>query len=272
MVQENPKEWKCWLPLAEFWYNFTFHTVRVCSPFKALYGHDPNLGALPPVDETSPVARVLTDRAAQVELLKQHLTAAHNRMKIFEDSKRSKRVFEVGDKVLLKLQPYAQTTVVNHKYPKLAYKYFGPYKILEKFGQVAYRLELPVTSQVHDVFHVSQIKEFRDDYTPMFADLPKTPALDVLDTSPEKVLDQRLVKKGNAAISSGPIYQRIQQHGNTGRRSKQNLQPYWLGDKLVLLGEDLSHLTVSPEPVCGVIGSLGGACASVELRELAMWP
>jgi hypothetical protein len=50
MVQENPKEWKCWLPLAEFWYNFTFHTVRVCSPFKALYGHDPNLGALPPVD------------------------------------------------------------------------------------------------------------------------------------------------------------------------------------------------------------------------------
>lgn len=110
-------------------------------------------------------------------------------------------MFQVGDKVLVKLQPYAQTTVVNRKYPKLAYKYFSPYKVLERIGQVAYKLEMPPTSQVHDVFHVSQIKGFRDDYTPVFADLPKTPALDVLDTSPEKVLDWRLVKKGNAAIS-----------------------------------------------------------------------
>ncbi|KAK1669332.1 hypothetical protein QYE76_057491 [Lolium multiflorum] len=141
-LMENPKEWKRWLPLAEFWYNSTFHTAMGCSPFKALYGHDPNLGALPHVDETSPVAGILTDRAAQVELLKQHLTVAQNRMKIYADSKRSERVFEVGDK----------------------------------------------------------IKEFRDDYTPVFAHLPKTPTLDVLDTSPEKVLDRRLVKKGNVAI------------------------------------------------------------------------
>ncbi|KAK1608397.1 hypothetical protein QYE76_032070 [Lolium multiflorum] len=121
-------------------------------------------------------------------------------MKIYADTKRSERVFEVGDKVLLKLQPYAQATVVNRKYPKLAYKHFGPYKVLERIGQVAYRLELPPSSQVHNVFHVSQIKEFRDDYSPVFAHLPKTPVLDVLDTLPEKILDRRLVKKGNAAI------------------------------------------------------------------------
>ncbi|KAK1693348.1 hypothetical protein QYE76_010045 [Lolium multiflorum] len=200
MVQENPKEWKRWLPLAEFWYNSTFHTSLGCSPFKALYGHDPNLGALPAVDEASPIAGVLIDRAAQVETLKQHLTAAQNRMKIYADTKRSERVFEVGDNVLLKLQPYAQATVVNRKYPKLSYKYFGPYKVLERIGQVAYRLELPPSSQVHNVFHVSQIKEFRDDYSPVFAHLPKTPVLDVLDTLTEKILDRRLVKKGNTAI------------------------------------------------------------------------
>lgn len=205
MVQENPKEWKRWLPLAEFWYNSTFHTSLGCSPFKALYGHDPNLGALPAVEDLSPVAGVITDRAAQVEMLKQHLTAAQNRMKIYADSKRTEREFQVGDKVLLKLQPYTQATVVNRKYPKLAYKYFGPYKVLERIGQVAYRLELPPTSQVHDVFHVSQIKEFRDDFTPVFADLPKAPALDVLDTVPKKVLDRRPVKKGNAAIPQALI-------------------------------------------------------------------
>jgi hypothetical protein len=72
--------------------------------------------------------------------------------------------------------------------------------VLERIGQVAYKLELPPASKVHDVFHVSQIKEFRADYTPVFAELPKTPALDTLETSPEKILDRRLVKKGNTAV------------------------------------------------------------------------
>jgi hypothetical protein len=71
---------------------------------------------------------------------------------------------------------------------------------LEKIGHVAYKLELPPTSQIHDVFHVSQIKEFQDDYSPVFADLPRPPALDVIDTVPEMILDRRLVKKGHAAV------------------------------------------------------------------------
>lgn len=200
MVQDNPKQWRRWLPLAEFWYNSTFHSSLGCSPFKALYGHEPNLGALPELDKQSPVAGILADRASQIDILKQHLTAAQNRMKFYADGKRTERSFQVGDQVLLKLQPYAQATVVNRPYPKLAYKYFGPYKVLERIGQVAYRLDLPEASKVHNVFHVSQIKEFRADYTPVFAVLPKPPALDTMETAPEKVLDRRLVKKGNAAI------------------------------------------------------------------------
>jgi hypothetical protein len=199
-AQDKPKQWCGLLPLAEFWYNSTFHTALGCSPFKALYGHEPNLGALPAVDVNSPVAGVLADRAAQVETIKQHLTTAQNRMKIYADSKRSERVFQVGDKVLLKLQPYAQKTVVNRPYPKLAYKYFGPFTVLERIGQVAYRLELPPSSQVHNVFHVSQIKDYRSDYSPVFAELPKTPALDTEDTAPEKILDRRLVKRGHNAL------------------------------------------------------------------------
>ncbi|KAK1678256.1 hypothetical protein QYE76_039104 [Lolium multiflorum] len=202
MVQDEPTAWRRWLPLAEFWYNATTHTSIGCSPFKALYGHEPNMGAMPELDTvTEPsVAGVIKDRAAQLELLKKHLTTAQLRMKTFADRNRTEKQFQVGDAVLLKLQPYAQATVINRPYPKLAYKYFGPYKILDKVGQVSYRLELPEGTKVHNVFHVSQLKEFRPDYTPVFAELPKLPLLDSTETAPERILDRRLVKKGNAAL------------------------------------------------------------------------
>jgi hypothetical protein len=107
----------------------------------------------------------------------------------------------VGEQVLLKLQPYAQSSVVNRPFPKLAFKYFGPYQILEKLGPVAYKLQFPDNSSVHPVFHVSQLKSFTADYSPVHSQLPDTPALDVLNVTPERILDRRLVKKGNVAIT-----------------------------------------------------------------------
>lgn len=202
-IQDNPKQWRLWLPLAELWYNSSFHSSIGCSPFKALYGHEPNLGAMPAdsTDPSSPIPDMVSDKAAQLELLKQHLASAQNRMKTKADRNRTEKEFQVGEKVLLKLQPYVQKSVVNRPYPKLAYKYFGPYEVMERIGKVAYRLQLPADSRVHPVFHVSQIKDYRPDYTPVFTDLPSIPALDATDTEPERILDRRLVKKGNTAIT-----------------------------------------------------------------------
>ena len=76
-------------------------------------------------------------------------------MKSYADQSRSEREFQVGESVLLKLQPYAQTSVVNRQYPKLSFKFFGPFKILQKVGVVAYKLQLPESSAVHPVLHVS---------------------------------------------------------------------------------------------------------------------
>jgi hypothetical protein len=84
--------------LAEFWYNSTFHSSLGCSPFKALYGHEPNLGALPEVASDSPVAGVLADRSDQIELIKKHLIAAQQRMKVYADSKRSEASVSGGRK------------------------------------------------------------------------------------------------------------------------------------------------------------------------------
>ena len=86
----------------------------------------------------------------------------------------------MGKQVLLKLQPYTQSTVANRPFPKLSYKYFGSYKVLERIGAVAYHLELPQGTLIHPVFHISQLKPFIADYTPVFASLPVTTDLQLL--------------------------------------------------------------------------------------------
>ena len=174
-VGDNPKQWKKLLAQAEYWYNTNFHTTLGCSPFKALYGYDPTLGISPAVPQnTHPtVSEFMEDRERQLALLKEHLLKAQNRMKLYADKKRQEITFQVGDSVLLKLQPYVQSSLVNRPFPKLAMKYFGPYKILEKIGAVAYRLELPDHTQIHPVFHVSQLKSFVADHTPVYSDLPR---------------------------------------------------------------------------------------------------
>jgi hypothetical protein len=122
-------------------------------------------------------------------------------MKHSSDSKRSARSFQVGEMVLLQLQPYAQTYVVNMPCPKLAMKFFGPYKVLEKIGTSVYKLELPDNSRVHPNFHVSQLKQFTVDYSLAFKPLPHPPQLDLQDLELELILDRRLSKKGNTAIT-----------------------------------------------------------------------
>jgi hypothetical protein len=91
--------------------------------------------------------------------------------------------------------------MVNRHCPKLAMKYSGPYKILEKLGSVAYKLELPNDSKLHPVFHVSQLKQCTADYTLAFKPLLHPLPLDMYDLESELILERRLAKKGNAAIT-----------------------------------------------------------------------
>ena len=90
--------------------------------------------------------------------------------------------------------------MVNRPFPKLAFKFFGPYKVLNRVGPAAYRLELPAGNQVHPVFHISQLKPFNSNYSPVYTDLPLLLDLSAADLVPEAVLARRLVKKGNCAI------------------------------------------------------------------------
>ncbi|XP_073363000.1 uncharacterized protein [Aegilops tauschii subsp. strangulata] len=116
------------------------------------------------------------------------------------DCNRTERNFQEGEQVLLKLQPYVHQSVVSRPCAKLTFKYFGPYKILEKIRPLAYKLDLPRASRVHPVFHASQLKPFTPDFTPVYRELPKVPDLSIDTATPTRILDRRMMKHGNAPV------------------------------------------------------------------------
>ena len=105
------------------------------------------------------VARALEDQDEALQQLKYNLTKAQDQMKRYVDKKRIMKEFEIGDWVYLKLRPHRQQSVVRRIHQKLAPKYYGPYKIVQKLGAVTYKLQLPLSSRVHPIFHISQLKQ-----------------------------------------------------------------------------------------------------------------
>lgn len=109
-------------------------------------------------------------------------------------------MFGIHDLVLLKLQPYRQHTLRQHKHHKLAPKYYGPFKLIAKVGEVAYKLDLPTESQIHPVFHVSQLKKFKGNTTQFYVVLPSCDHVGVIALKPVAVLDRRIAERGNAVV------------------------------------------------------------------------
>ena len=106
------------------------------------------------------------------DLLRQHLYRIRLRMKHQADKNRTGRVFAEGELVFLKLQPYVQSSVAPRAHHKLLFKYYGPYKILARVGEVAYHLDLPASSKIHPAVHVSQLKKALGNATPVQTTLP----------------------------------------------------------------------------------------------------
>ncbi|KAK4280607.1 hypothetical protein QN277_012213 [Acacia crassicarpa] len=67
--------------------------------------------------------------------------------------------FEVGEHVYVRIQPYRLRTLAKRSNEKLSPRFYGPFKIVEKVGVVAYRLDLPPSARVHPVFHISVLKK-----------------------------------------------------------------------------------------------------------------
>jgi hypothetical protein len=84
----------------------------------------------------------------------------------------------------------------------LAYKYFGPFQVLQKIDNVAYKLELPASSLTHTVFNVSQLNKMTKEPVTQSAKLPDE--LSKLRV-PEVVLNRRLSTCGVRSVQQGLI-------------------------------------------------------------------
>ena len=126
---DKQTQWVKWFPLAEWWYNTSFHTSSKMSPFLVVYGyHPPSItSSLKGNTKVQVVEDHIGNQQEVLKLLKDNLVMAHNRMKQEAYQHRSERKFEVGDWVFLRLQPYKQISLKQqNKDNKLAPNIMAP--------------------------------------------------------------------------------------------------------------------------------------------------
>lgn len=74
----------------------------------------------------------------------------------------------MSDLIFVKLQPYGQNYVMVRRIHKLSKRFYGPYNIVKVVGEFAFKLDFPLTSKIHPIFHGSQLKTCLDPTTQSF--------------------------------------------------------------------------------------------------------
>ena len=156
------------MALIEFAYNNSYQATVGMTPYEALYGRKCQTPLYwNEVRERKIVAveNVLwiEDAHEKVKLIRQRIQTAQSHQKSYTDNRRQDMEFAIGDKVFLKVLP-RRGMIRSGKWEKVRPRYVGLFEIIQRIGQVAYKLELlSHLGGMHNVFYISRLKKYNPD-------------------------------------------------------------------------------------------------------------
>lgn len=184
-------DWADLLPLAEFVINLRQHSATGFSPFKMVYGYQPDFTLIAGGQSNMPkvtehiewLKEIRKEAEAALHMAKEQMKEAYKK------GKHRAQLFKAGDRVWLD----AKDIAIHQKSRKLGPKRLGPFKVLEQKSDLNYRLKLPPALKVHDIFHVDRLSLYLGN-----GERPPPPAPVEIDGEEEyevaEILDSRIFR------------------------------------------------------------------------------
>ena len=159
-ANDEQSNWAQLLPIAEFAYMNSHHSSIGTTPFFLMYGYHPEIhwelgdessgGEVPAASEKVKMLQMTRDQAIE------RLRSAQESQAKYYNKHHKPKAYAVGQLVMLAARNLKQ----KRPSKKLAHKYIGPFRIIDKVGAQAYRLLLPSTYKIHNTFHVSLLEPY----------------------------------------------------------------------------------------------------------------
>ena len=145
-VMDFGGSWEKYLPLVEFAYNNSYHSTIGMAPYEALYGRKCRSPScwMEVGDRELEGPELIRETSEKVPIIQERMRMAFSRQKSYADPRRRDVQFGVGDQVFLKISPMKGVMRFRKK-GKLTPRYIGPFEILDRVGNVSYRLAFPLT-------------------------------------------------------------------------------------------------------------------------------
>ncbi|QRW23207.1 Retrotransposable element Tf2 protein [Rhizoctonia solani] len=184
-VAADHSDWASWLPLAEYAYNNAKHSATGKTPFELVYGRNPVMNPSN-VPANVPEADNMADTLAQE--WKEAESALRMTKERMAGTKGMTPEYSIGEKVWLD----AKNVEIRSNSNKLDPRRLGPFKITEKISSHAYRLELPATMKIHDVFYVGLLSKVHESPN---QPLPESPPPETIEGEEEYKVERIIDSK-----------------------------------------------------------------------------
>ena len=253
-VHGKPKTWGKLLLWVEWSHNISLNAATGSTPYEIIFRRQPfNFpDYLMRSSKLDAVEDMLTNRDETFRVIRKKLLKAQATMKKVADTKRRDEEYQPRDWVLVKLRPRQQFSAKESLEirGKLTKRFFGPFKVVERIGPVAYHLQLPEKARIHPVFHCSLRKRFQGNPdSPNLSEVVQLPSQFIQNQpliSPLAILSYR------KASSTGSWEVLVQWEGLSPDETSWEdwnilQQEYHLEDKVILQGLPDDSLTDTGE-------------------------